>query len=143
MDDLKAAMKAGQTETVAQIRGITAKLKDLDVSARAKSAEVMEEDIVGALRSMIKSRAESASLYRQGLRPELAEKEENEIKTIQRYLPPALDDETLEGAIREALSSLGAREMKDMGKVMGSLKKRFGTSFDPAAASAKIKAHLS
>ena len=62
MDDLKTAMKAGQSETVAQIRGITAKIKDLDVAARAKSAEVTDTDIISALRSMIKSRTESATL---------------------------------------------------------------------------------
>lgn len=143
MDDLKVAMKAGQSEKVAQIRGITAKLKDLDVNARAKGGEVSEADIIATLRSMIKSRNEAAALYRKGDRPELAAKEEGEIATIQAYLPPALDDAALAAALEDAVAETGAQSMKDMGKVMGVLKARFGTELDPAVASAKVKARLS
>jgi len=142
MDDLKAAMKAGQSEKVAQIRGITAKLKDLEVAARAKSGEVTEADMISALRSMIKSRTESANMYRQGGRPELAEKEEGEIATIQSYLPPELDENTLKAAIDEAVTAIGAAGMKDMGKVMAVLKERFGADLDPAKASGLVKARL-
>ncbi|MBF0871232.1 GatB/YqeY domain-containing protein [Gluconobacter japonicus] len=142
MDDLKAAMKAGQSEKVAQIRGITAKLKDLEVAARAKSGEVTEADMISALRSMIKSRTESANMYRQGGRPELAEKEEGEIATIQSYLPPELDENTLKAAIDEAVTAVGAASMKDMGKVMAVLKERFGADLDPAKASGLVKARL-
>ena len=142
MDDLKAAMKAGQSEKVAQIRGITAKLKDLEVAARAKSGEVTEADMISALRSMIKSRTESANMYRQGGRPELAEKEEGEIATIKSYLPPELDENTLKAAIDEAVTAVGAAGMKDMGKVMAVLKERFGADLDPAKASGLVKARL-
>ncbi|AHK70259.1 MULTISPECIES: GatB/YqeY domain-containing protein [Gluconobacter] len=143
MDDLKTAMKAGQSETVAQIRGITAKIKDLDVAARAKSAEVTDTDIISALRSMIKSRTESATMYREGGRPELAEKEEGEIATIKSYLPPELDEATLKAGIEDAVKKTEAAGMKDMGKVMAALKERFGADLDPAKASALVKAHLS
>ena len=143
MDDLKAAMKAGQSEKVAQIRGITAKLKDLEVAARAKSGEVTEAEMISALRSMIKSRTESATMYRQGGRPELAEKEEGEIVTIQSYLPPELDEGTLKAAIDEAVTAVGAGGMKDMGKVMAALRERFGSDLDPAKASGLVKARLS
>ncbi|QDH16428.1 GatB/YqeY domain-containing protein [Swingsia samuiensis] len=142
MDDLKIAMKAGQSEKVAQIRGITAKLKDLEVAARAKTGEVSEADIISTLRSMIKSRKESAELYRKGDRPELAEKEEGEIATIQSYLPPELDENTLKSAIDEAVIKVGAESMKDMGKIMAELKERFGTDLDPAKASSLVKAKL-
>ncbi|AQS91029.1 aspartyl-tRNA amidotransferase [Gluconobacter albidus] len=143
MDDLKTAMKAGQSETVAQIRGITAKIKDLDVAARAKSAEVTDTDIISALRSMIKSRTESATMYREGGRPELAEKEEGEIATIKSYLPPELDESALKAGIAEAVQKTEAAGMKDMGKVMAALKERFGADLDPVKASALVKAHLS
>lgn len=143
MDDLKIAMKAGQSEKVAQIRGITAKLKDLEVAARAKTGEVTEAEIISALRSMIKSRTESATMYREGGRPELAEKEEGEIATIKAYLPPELDEATLKSAIDEAATAVGAESMKDMGKVMAALKERFGADLDPAKASALVKARLS
>lgn len=142
-EDLKAAMKAGQSDKVAQIRGITAKLKDLDVAARAKSGEVSEAEIVSALRSMIKSRAESAELYRKGNRPELAEKEEGEIATIRSYLPPELDEAALQNAIGEAITATGASGVKDMGKVIGALKEKFGPALDAAKASTLVKARLS
>ena len=119
MDDLKAAMKAGQSDRVAQIRAISAKIKDLDVAARAKSGEVSEDDILLALRSMIKTRTESAAMYHQGNRPELAAKEEAEIETIRAYLPAELSEEALKEAIAEAVKETGAEGMKDMGKVMG------------------------
>ncbi|MCX5616686.1 GatB/YqeY domain-containing protein [Bombella sp. TMW 2.2559] len=142
MDDLKAAMKAGQSDRVAQIRAISAKIKDLDVAARAKSGEVSEDDILLALRSMIKTRTESAAMYHQGNRPELAAKEEAEIETIRAYLPAELSEEALKEAIAEAVKETGAEGMKDMGKVMGVLKGRFGAVLDAGRASGLVKAYL-
>ncbi|QHI95855.1 GatB/YqeY domain-containing protein [Aristophania vespae] len=142
MDDLKAAMKAGQSEKVAQLRGITAKIKDLDVAARANKAEVSDDDILSALRSMIKSRTESVALYIKGGRPELAEKEEGEINMIRHYLPPELDEKTLSEEIEKTITQLGASSMKDMGRVMAALKDRFGATLDPAKASALVKKRL-
>ncbi|TPW34960.1 GatB/YqeY domain-containing protein [Oecophyllibacter saccharovorans] len=142
MDDLKAAMKAGDKEAVARLRGITAKLKDLDVEARARQAEVKEGDVHAALRSMIKSRTESAALYHKGGRPELAEKEEAEISTIKHYLPPEVDQATLEKAIGETIASTGAAGLKDMGRVMAALKERFGAALDAGKAGPLVKARL-
>lgn len=142
MDDLKTAMKAGQSDRVAQLRGITAKLKDLDVAARAKQADVTEADMFAAFRSMIKSRAESAALYRQGDRPELAEKEEAEIAIIRSYLPPELDQEALAKGVDEAIASTGASSVKDMGRVMAALKERFGAALDASKAGPLVKAKL-
>ncbi|MXV35023.1 MULTISPECIES: GatB/YqeY domain-containing protein [unclassified Saccharibacter] len=142
MDDIKAAMKAGQSERVAQLRAITAKVKDLDVAARAKDAVVSDEDILLALRSMIKSRSESVEMYTKGNRPELAEKEEREIETIRSYLPAELDDDTVKTAIKEAVAEVKAESMKDMGRVMAVLKKRFGAALNAAKASAFVKEHL-
>lgn len=142
MDDIKAAMKAGQSERVAQLRAITAKVKDLDVAARATDATVSDDDILLALRSMIKSRTESVEMYRKGNRPELAEKEESEIETIRAYLPAELDEETVKAAIEDAVTETGAASMKDMGRVMGVLKGRFGAALNAAKASALVKARL-
>lgn len=142
-DDLKTAMKSGQSERVAQIRGITAKIKDLDVAARVKGNEVGDAEIVPMLRSMIKSRTESAAMYRDGGRPELAEKEEAEIATIRAYLPPELSDEQLAEAVDAAIAETGAATMKDMGRVMGILKTRFGADLDMSRANGVVKARLS
>lgn len=142
MDDLKVAMKAGKSERVAQLRSITAKIKDLDVAARASKADIGDDDILMALRSMIKSRTESVAMYRQGNRPELAEKEEGEIATISSYLPAELDDEAMKAAIEEAISETDAAGMKDMGRVMGVMKGRFGAALNAAKASALVKGRL-
>ncbi len=96
-DDLKAAMKAGQSEKVGTIRMITAKLKDVDIAGRAKGDDqVSDEAVISMLRGMVKSRTESAALYIKGGRPELAQKEEAEIAIVRGYLPPDLDDATIE-----------------------------------------------
>ncbi|MBE7729595.1 GatB/YqeY domain-containing protein [Komagataeibacter sp. FXV3] len=143
MDDLKAAMKAGQSEKVGTIRMITAKLKDVDIAGRAKGEDqVSDEAVISMLRGMIKSRTESASMYEKGGRPELAEKENAEIAIIRAYLPPDLDDATIEAAVREAIERTDATSMKDMGKVMAALKQQFGAALDPARASAVVRARL-
>ncbi|NVN38221.1 GatB/YqeY domain-containing protein [Komagataeibacter swingsii] len=143
MDDLKAAMKAGQSEKVGTIRMITAKLKDVDIAGRAKGEDqVSDEAVIAMLRGMIKSRTESASMYEKGGRPELAEKENAEIAIIRGYLPPDLDDATIEAAVREAIERTDATSMKDMGKVMAALKQQFGAALDPARASAVVRAQL-
>ncbi|ARW16589.1 yqey-like protein [Komagataeibacter europaeus] len=143
MDDLKAAMKAGQSEKVGTIRMITAKLKDVDIAGRAKGEDqVSDEAVMSMLRGMIKSRTESASMYEKGGRPELAEKENAEIAIIRAYLPPDLDDATIEAAVREAIERTDATSMKDMGKVMAALKQQFGAALDPARASAVVRARL-
>lgn len=143
MDDLKAAMKAGQSDRVAQIRAISAKIKDLEVAARAGKGEVSEDDILLALRSMIKFRTESAEMYHKGNRPELAAKEEAEIETIRSYLPAELSEDAVKAAIEEAVQQTGAAGMKDMGRVMGVLKGRFGAALDAGKASRLVKARLS
>ena len=143
MADLKTAMKAGESARVATIRMVTAKLKDVEIAGRAKGYEgLSEEEGISALRGMIKSRTESATLYRDAGRPELADKEEAEIAVIRGYLPPELDEATLVGAVKEAVASTGAASMKDMGKVMGVLKGRFGAALDMSRASAAVKALL-
>ncbi|AZV38461.1 aspartyl-tRNA amidotransferase [Komagataeibacter xylinus] len=144
MDDLKTAMKAGQSEKVGAIRMITAKLKDVDIAGRAKGEDqVSDEAVISMLRGMIKSRTESAAMYLKGGRPELAEKEEAEIAIIRDYLPPDLDDATIEAAVREAIERTDATSMKDMGKVMAALKEQFGAALNPASASAVVRARLS
>ncbi len=143
MADLKTAMKAGESARVATIRMVTAKLKDVEIAGRAKGNEgLSEEEGVSALRGMIKSRTESSTLYRDAGRPELADKEDAEIAVIRGYLPPELDEATLNAAVAEAMAATGAASMKDMGKVMGVLKGRFGAALDMGRASAAVKALL-
>lgn len=142
-EETKTAMKAGQKERVATLRMIGAKLKDADIAARPQGKDVLSDDeIVSVLRGMVKSRQESASMYRDGGRAELADKEDAEIAVIREFLPPEMDDAALAEAVKEVLVATGASSMKDMGKVMGALKARFGAALDLGRANGLVKAAL-
>lgn len=139
--ELKTAMLAKDAPRVATLRMITAKLKDADIAARP-GAPLDEAGIVGMLRGMAKSRRESVELYRQGNRPELAEKEEAEIAVIEAFLPQQMDMAAMEAAVREAVAESGAASPKDMGKVMAALKAKHAASLDMAKAGPLVKAAL-
>jgi hypothetical protein len=94
------------------------------------------------LRGMVKSRRESADLYRQGNRPELAAKEEAEIAVIEGFLPQQMDEAAMAAAVREAVAETGAASIKDMGKVMAALRARHAATLDMAKAGPMVKAAL-
>jgi len=140
---LKAAMIAKDAPRTSTIRMITAKLKDADIAARPSGVEkVPDEQIVSMLRGMVKSRAESVALYRQGSRLELAEKEEAEIAVIEGFLPQQMDEGAMAAAVAEAVAETGAASVKDMGKVMAALRAKHGAVMDMAKAGPLVKAQL-
>ncbi|NHN84253.1 GatB/YqeY domain-containing protein [Acetobacter musti] len=141
-DDTKTAMKAGQKDRVSALRMIGAKIKDADIAARTTGKELSEDDLIGTLRSMVKSRTDSLKMYLEGGREDLAEKEQAEITLIQEYLPAEMDDAALEAAVKAAITETGAATMKDMGKVMGALKAKFGASLDLGRANGLVKTTL-
>ena len=140
-DQLKTAMMAGQAARVSTLRMITAKLKDTDIAARP-GGPVDDAAVVAMLRGMTKSRRESVALYRQGNRPDLAEKEEDEIAVIEAFLPAPMDGAALQSAVREAIAETGAASVRDMGRVMAALRARHAASLDMAAAGPVVKAAL-
>jgi hypothetical protein len=140
---LKTAMLAKDSETTSTIRMITARLKDVDIAARPSGVDrVPDDQIIAMLRGMVKSRAESAALYRQGHRLDLAAKEEAEIAVIESFLPQQMDDAALEAAVAEAVAETGAASVKDMGKVMAALRAKHGAVMDMAKAGPIVKARL-
>jgi uncharacterized protein YqeY len=140
---LKAAMLAKDAPRTSTIRMITAKLKDADIAARPSGVDkVPDEQIVSMLRGMVKSRAESVALYRQGNRLELAEKEEAEIAVIESFLPQQMDEAAMAAAVAEAVAETGATSVKDMGKVMAALRAKHGAVMDMAKAGPLVKAKL-
>jgi hypothetical protein len=140
---LKAAMLAGDAPRVSTLRMITAKLKDTDIAARPKGVDkVPDDEILGMLRGMAKSRRESVLLYRQGNRPELAAKEEAEIALIESFLPQQLDAAATEAAVAAAIGETGATGIKEMGKVMAALKAKHGAAIDMGRVGAIVKAKL-
>ena len=140
---LKAAMIARDAPRTSTLRMVTAKLKDADIAARPSGVDKVPEDqIVAMLRGMVKSRAESVVLYRQGNRPELAEKEEAEIAVIEAFLPQQMDEAAMAEAVAAAVAETGATNVKEMGKVMAALRARHGTAMDMAKAGVLVKARL-
>jgi len=140
---LKTSMQAGDAPRTSTLRMIMAKVKDIDIAARPKGVTAVPDDeILAALRGMVKSRREAVELYRQGNRPELAEKEEAEIAVIQGFLPAQMDGDALAGAVADAIAESGAASVKDTGKVMALLKAKYGAALDMAAAGALVRAKL-
>ena len=146
-DDIKAAtiaaMKGGDKETTGTLRLVSAAIKNRDIEARTGGAPKDDDALVTeVLQKMIKQRRESADLYRKGGREDRAALEEGEIAVIERFLPKQLSDSEAEDAVRAIIAETGASTMKDMGRVMGLVKERLGTSIDPARASGLVRAAL-
>jgi uncharacterized protein len=142
-DQMKASMKAGDSARTSTLRMIMAKLKDTDIAARPKGIDqVPDEEIVGMLRGMVKSRREAVDLYTKGNRPELAAKETAEIDVIEGFLPSQMDAGAMEQAVAAAVAETGAASIKDMGKVMAALKAKHAASLDMAKVGPLVKARL-
>jgi uncharacterized protein len=138
--DMKDAMKAGDKRRLATVRLVQAALKDKDIEARgAGKGQASEEDILGLLQKMIKQRQESAGIYEQAGRAELAEQEREEAKIIASYLPQQMTEAEMRQAIEAAVKETGAASMKDMGKVIGALRGKYAGQMDFAKASALVK----
>jgi uncharacterized protein len=141
-EDMKTAMKSGDKERLGTIRLMQAAIKDLEIAMRGLGKETGDADLLGLLAKMVKQREESAKVYIEGGRPELAAKEKAEIVVIQDYLPKQLSDSEAEAAIAKVIAETGASGIKDMGKVMAELRARHAGQMDFGKASGMIKAKL-
>lgn len=140
---LKDAMKNKDMGTVSAVRLIIAGQKEKDVAARGAGKECASDaDLLAMMQTMIKQRNESAKIYKEGNRPELAAKEEAEIAVIERFLPKQMNEEETKAAIAAAIAKTGAQGMKDMGKVMAELKSAYAGQIDMGKASGLIKGML-
>jgi len=140
---LKAAMKSGDSAGTSTMRMILARLKDVDIAARPKGIDkVPDDEVLAALRGMVKQRRESAELYKQGARQDLAAKEEAEIAVIESFLPQQMDDAAMQRAVADAITETGAAGMKDMGKVMATLRARHGATLDMARVGPIVRTKL-
>ena len=142
---LSDSMRAKDKNAVATLRLILAALKDRDIAARSKSeTEALGDgEIVSMLQTMVKQRRESIEMYVKGDRPELADKEAEEIKVIERFLPSQLSDDDVETAVASVVADLDAQSLKDMGRVMGELRQRHAGQMDFAKAGSIAKKALS
>ena len=141
---MKDAMRAKDAASLGTIRLILAALKDRDIAARSKSNYdgIPEDEILQMFNSMIKQRRESIALYEQGGRPELAQKEQDEIVVIQRFMPKQMDDAAVAVVVKDAIAATEAKGPKDMGRVMALLKEKYAGQMDFTKASAAVKQSL-
>jgi hypothetical protein len=141
---LKNAMKAKDEVGTSCFRMILAGLKERDIEARAKgnTQGIGDAEIMSMLQGMIKQRRDSVELYEKGGRADLADKEKAEIAIIQRLLPAQLDEAGTAKLVNELVAELGATSIKDMGRVMATLRERHAGKVDMAKAGAIVKQHL-
>jgi uncharacterized protein YqeY len=137
---LKEAMKAKQMERLGTIRLIQAAIKDRDIANRGVGKEEAGDDeVLQILAKMVKQRDESAKIYEENARPELAAKERAEIVVIQDFMPKQLSDDEVRVNIAAIIKEVGAEGPKDMGKIMAALKERYAGQMDFAKASGTVK----
>ena len=139
------ALKNKDKTLVSTLRLIMAAIKDKDIANRSgeKKNESKDQEIIKILQKMKKQRQDSADLYKKGGREELLKVEEEEIKVIDTFLPKQLSEEETKKICKEIIESVGASSIKDMGKIMGSLKQKYSNSIDFSKANIIIKGLLS
>jgi len=139
------ALKNKNKTLVSTLRLIVAAIKERDIANRkgGKKEEVKDQEIIKVLQKMKKQRQDSASLYEKGGRQELLNIEKAEIEVIDTFLPKQLNEEETKKICKEIIESIGASSIKDMGKIMGSLKQKHSDSIDFSKANVIIKGLLS
>ncbi len=144
-ETLKESMKAKDAATVSTLRMVLAAIKDKDIAARpsGNATGISDSEVLSLLQTMIKQRRESITLYKQGGREDLMDKEAGEIATIERFLPQQMDAAAMAAAVDAAIAETGASSIKDMGKVMAILKTKYAGQVDMAALGPEVKARLS
>ena len=139
--EYKNALKAKDKTKISTYRLILSSIKDLNISNRSgpNKKETDDEDIKKLFKKMVKQRAESIDIYKKNNRLDLLEVEQNEHKIISSFLPKLLSDEETKKICEEIISKIGATSIKDMGKVMGELKKQYADKIDFAKAGSLLK----
>ena len=139
--DYKNALKSKDKNKISTYRLILSGIKDLDISNRSgpNKKETDDEDIKKLLKKMIKQRNESVEIYKKNKREDLLKIEQGEIDLLSTYLPKQLSEEETKKICSEIISKVGAQSIKDMGKVMGELKKNYSDSIDFSKAGSMLK----
>ena len=140
-EQFNAALKSRNKTLISTLRLILAAIKDREIAKRTEKNKenIKDDEIVKVLLKMKKQRLDSINLYKQGGRQELLEAEEAEVKIINSYLPKQLNDEETKKICKTIIESLGVSSIKDMGKIMGALKKEHGQNIDFSKANLFLK----
>ncbi len=145
--DATTALKSGEALVSGTLRMLLAAIISKEKEKRykmklEKDAELTDEELIDVISSEIKKRKDAIILYEQGNRPELADKEKKEIKILQKYLPEQLSAEELKKLIEESINKVGAKEIKDIGKVMADLNPKIKGKADAGEVSKLVKEFL-
>ena len=140
-NEYKNALKSKDKNKISTYRLILSSIKDLDIVNRSRpdKKETDDEDIKKLLKKMVKQRAESIDIYKKNNRTDLLEVEQNEYDILTSFLPKQLNEEETKKICEDAISKIGANSLKDMGKVMGELKKTHADEIDFSKAGSLIK----
>ena len=140
-NDYKNALKSKDKNKISTYRLILSGVKDLDINNRSgpNKKETDDEDIKKLLKKMIKQRSESIEVYKKSKREDLLSVEQNEVNILIEYLPKQLSEDETKKICNEIVLNIGASSLKDMGKVMGELKKRYSDVIDFSKAGGIIK----
>ena len=140
-NDYKNALKSKDKNKISTYRLILSSIKDLDIVNRSgpNKKETDDEDIKKLLKKMVKQRAESIDIYKKNNRTDLLEVEQNEFDILTSFLPKQLSEEETKKICADVISKIGANSLKDMGKVMGELKKTHSDEIDFSKAGSMIK----
>jgi uncharacterized protein YqeY len=138
--DMRSAMKSKNADLVSTIRLLLAAIKQQEIDKRE---QLTDSDVLTIVEKLVKQRRESIQIYTEAGRNDLASKESAELEILTTYLPKQLSDEEVELIIQETLSSLDAREPKDMGKVMAALKTQLSGKADLSRVSTRVRELLS
>jgi uncharacterized protein len=137
---LKTAMRNKDKNTLKTVRMLMAAVKQREID---EQTELKDDQILAVITKMIKQRQESIRQYTQGNRPDLAEIEQSEIVILQDYLPPAMSEEEITHAVSAAIKSCNASSVRDMGKVINSLRSELQGRADMGTVSQMVKNSLS
>ena len=140
-NEYKTALKSKDKNKISTYRLILSSIKDLEIANRSgpNKKDTDDEDIKKLLKKMVKQRAESIDIYKKNNRSDLLEVEQNEYKILTGFLPKQLGEEETKKICADLIAKLGANSIKDMGKVMGELKKNHSDEIDFAKAGQMIK----
>ena len=141
-DAVKDAMKSGEKLKLSTLRMVQAAVKNADIEARTGKGPLDDDAILGIMQKLIKQRQDSVELYEKGGRAELAKQEKDEIEIIKGFMPAQMSDVEMKAAISEIIAREGASGVKDMGKVMASLKAAYAGKMDFGKASGAVKSLL-
>lgn len=119
LDDLKAAMKTGDTGKRDVLRMLDSMIKNVEIEKKKRESGLSEEEVQDVIARAVKQRKDAATQFESGGRADLAEKEQEEIRVLANYLPAQLDENTVRESIKEVISQLGVTDISAIGKVMG------------------------